>query len=150
MIEAIEAAGGEGVLIDRIADGETLAGIARSLGNCSRNLLSTYLNRDDTRKATVQRARETGADAMAEDTIHIADTTPPSQASAARLRIEQRKWFASKVLPDTYGEKNQASVTINVNTLHLEALRALRNERILDVSHVTVQTTEEPLQLTDN
>lgn len=149
MIEAIELAGGEAALIDRIADGETMADLARALG-CSRNLLSTYMNRDETRRATVQRARETGADAMAEDTIRIADGALASQASAARLRIEQRRWFASKVLPDTYGEKNQTSITVNVNTLHLEALRQLRTERIIDIGHATVQSNPDTLQLTDN
>ncbi len=153
MIEAITALvigeqTGEDVLLDRIANGETMAALARSLG-FSRNMLSQHLVRDDQRRALLTRARESGADALAEETVEIADAASPSNANVARLKIEQRKWLASKVLPDIYGEKQQASVIVNVNTLHLEALRQLRDERIrtVDVSRVS-QSHGAPAQLT--
>jgi hypothetical protein len=129
MVTAIEAAGGEGALVDRIANGETLAAVALSL-DCSRGLLSTYLNRDEGRRAILSRARGTSADAMAEETLTLADAATPATERVARLQIEQRRWLASKYLPDTYGEKAPASLTINVNTLHLEALKQLRAERL--------------------
>lgn len=149
MRDCIAANGGDVAILDRIANGETVSAIARSIGY-SRNLLAQHLNRDEQAKALLARARETGADAMAEQTIDLADSAQPTSANVTRLQIEQRKWFASKVLPDTYGEKNQATITVNVNTLHLEALKQLRNERIIDIGHATVQTSSEPAQLTDN
>ena len=49
------------------------------------------------------RARETLADMNACDIVHIADTEEDS--NRARVRIDARKWFASKVAPKKYGDK---------------------------------------------
>lgn len=49
------------------------------------------------------RARERQADYLAEETIKIADET--QDPAKARLQVDARKWFASKVAPKKYGEK---------------------------------------------
>jgi hypothetical protein len=68
------------------------------------------------------RARETQADLMAEDILRIADDTsgdiitietdngPVERCNTewvqrSKLKIEARKWLASKLLPKKYGEK---------------------------------------------
>lgn len=40
-----------------------------------------------------------------------------------RVNFNTRRWLASKWHGETYGEQPQAQVTVNVNTLHLDALR---------------------------
>ena len=72
-------------------------------------------------------ARKQYALDLAEETLSIADSTvDPSEANIAKMRIDTRKWMAGKVDPDQWGDKNQqASVTINIQDQHLEALRSL-------------------------
>jgi hypothetical protein len=49
------------------------------------------------------RAKETLADMNAEDILDIADNA--KDANLARLQIDARKWWASKVAPKRYGDK---------------------------------------------
>lgn len=49
------------------------------------------------------RAKDTLADMNAEDILHIADKA--TDANLARLQIDARKWWASKVAPKKYGDK---------------------------------------------
>jgi hypothetical protein len=49
------------------------------------------------------RAREIQADYLAEEGMDIADST--QDPAKARLQIDARKWFASKVAPKKYGDK---------------------------------------------
>jgi hypothetical protein len=53
--------------------------------------------------AQYARAREEQADYYADEIIEIADTA--EDANLARLRIDARKWKASKLRPKKYGEK---------------------------------------------
>ena len=55
--------------------------------------------------ATVARAREAGQDALAGETIDIADEATEETVQAARLRIWARQWYASKLAPKKYGDK---------------------------------------------
>ncbi len=70
------------------------------------------------------RARETGLHVMAEEVISIsddssADTITDDDGKAkpdhewiarARLRVDSRKWLASKLLPKVYGDRQQLDV----------------------------------------
>ena len=49
------------------------------------------------------RAREKQADFYADEIITIADTEP--DAAIARVRIDARKWTASKLRPKVYGDR---------------------------------------------
>ena len=49
------------------------------------------------------RAREKQADFCAGEIVTIADTEP--DAAIARVRIDARKWVASKLRPKRYGDK---------------------------------------------
>ncbi len=51
------------------------------------------------------RAREEQADFYADEIITIADTEP--DAAIARVRIDARKWTASKLRPKVYGDRVQ-------------------------------------------
>ena len=61
------------------------------------------------------KAREAGADALADEIIAIADAVPigaPSEeVRRAQLRIDTRKWSASKLKPKSYGDRVAAEVT---------------------------------------
>lgn len=56
------------------------------------------------------RAREERADVLAEQMIEIADVGS-GDAQRDRLRLDARKWFASKLYPRKYGDKIDATLT---------------------------------------
>ena len=53
--------------------------------------------------AQYARARESRAEFLADEIIDIADAAEDAQK--ARLQVDARKWFASKLAPKTYGDK---------------------------------------------
>lgn len=91
------------------------------------------------------RARELRADFQADEIVHIADTEPDAQV--ARNRIDARKWVASKMLPQQYGDR----LDLNVNqTIDIGAALAEARARALPPSYPTnIQDAEivETLQL---
>jgi hypothetical protein len=101
----------------RIARAEFCSTIAKDVG-VSDATLSLWLNSDDNIKMYV-RAREAQADKFAEDIIQIADDgandsykddegksiTNQDVIARSRLRVDARKWLASKMAPKKYGEK---------------------------------------------
>lgn len=60
---------------------------------------------------TIARARENGADTLAEETVAIADSVrdagqfDSARVNAARLAVDARKWVASKLKPKTYADR---------------------------------------------
>jgi hypothetical protein len=57
-------------------------------------------------------ARERQAEYFGDETKEIADNCEetPEAINKARLRIDQRKWFASKLAPKKYGDKSEVTV----------------------------------------
>lgn len=55
--------------------------------------------------AQYARAKMLQADVLAEDCLTIADNSTPENATVDRLRIDTRKWLASKLLPKQYGDR---------------------------------------------
>ena len=51
------------------------------------------------------RARVDQAHAIAEDAMVVADTANADNAQAVRVRVDTRKWLASKIAPRHYGDK---------------------------------------------
>lgn len=51
------------------------------------------------------RARESQAHREAEEIREIADEATPETVQVARLRVDARKWRASKLAPKVYGDK---------------------------------------------
>ncbi len=71
------------------------------------------------------RAREDQADYHAEEIVDIADTE--TDPNIARVRIDARKWKASKLKPKVYGEKLDlgGDLTMRVTDEQLESRLAL-------------------------
>ncbi len=57
------------------------------------------------------RARAERADLVADECVTIADTDPDPQR--ARVRIDARKWWAAKVNPKKYGDRQQVDMTVS-------------------------------------
>lgn len=92
-----------GLICDRIAEGESLRSICEQVGMPSRSTVHMWLAQNDTFSDQYAHAREAQADKLADEIIEIADTA--TDASIARLRVDARKWAASKLAPKRYGDK---------------------------------------------
>ena len=91
------------VICERIADGESLRAICQANDMPSVTLAKHWLRDDASFAAQYARAREDQADHYAEEIIAIADTE--EDAAKARVRVDARKWVASKLKPKKYGDK---------------------------------------------
>jgi hypothetical protein len=77
----------------------------------------------EARAAALARARARGGQSLAEQTLDIADSASPQEAQVAKLRVDTRRWLASKMAPDEYGDKQQPLVNIDLGSMALDALR---------------------------
>ena len=69
----------------------------------ARRTVLNWMSADTNFCTSIARAREEQAEHLAEEIVNIADTcTDPHKA---RLQIDARKWYASKLAPKKYGEK---------------------------------------------
>lgn len=82
----------------------------------------------------IDEARREQADALAEEALQIADNMADAtgitreEIAVAKERIDVRKWLATVNNPDRYQQnKNGPTVTININQLHLDALKKRRD-----------------------
>lgn len=140
--------GGWPRILERIASGETVAAIARTIlrpdgVSISRNFLSTLLHADPERSAQAKQAHIEGASAMVDDAIHLVDRAPVDRDSVnkAKVQSETRLKVAGFLDRTNWGEQKQSvNVSVNVNSLHVEALRHRVIEAVMPA--VEAQVTE--------
>lgn len=96
----------------RLANGESLRAICASDRDDFIPHIGTVLRwvaEDETFREQYVRAREIQAETLADDIISIADGPKGADDSIKtardRLRVDSRKWVASKLLPKKYGDK---------------------------------------------
>lgn len=87
----------------RLSQGETMISICRDEKMPAQSTVYLWLQKHSEFSEKYARARERQADYFAEQTVAIADET--SDPAKARLQMDARKWFASKVAPKKYGDK---------------------------------------------
>ena len=139
LVKAINTAGGEDAIIDRITAGETIAAIADSLG-ASRPMLSTFLNRSPDAKERLTRARETSAHALVEEALAIADSATHDDDRAKRLQVQMRQWLAGKFNRAAYGDAPAPAVQVNLGQLHLDSLRRVNANPPPRPAHLVVSS----------
>jgi hypothetical protein len=109
-------------ICERLSDGESLNAICKEDRFPSEASVRNWAIEDvDGFSSKYTRAREIQADVLVDEIIAIADeqavcytdggTAFDPDVNRDRLRIDARKWFASKVLPKKYGEKIQTEHT---------------------------------------
>ena len=92
-------------IIERIAAGEGLQGICRDDHMPAASTVRWWVVDDRSGfAARYALARQLQADYLAEETREIADACDDWQK--ARLQVDVRKWFASKMFPNKYGERS--------------------------------------------
>lgn len=123
-------------VLSRIAKGETLASIARDLGFHPQSW-ADRVRADEGLSLAYARAREVGHDALAEQTLEIADTTRASSehVQLSKLRIDTRLKLLACWSPKKYGSKQ----TVDVGNKEGETLRVDSN---VDTVALTLQLAE--------
>lgn len=112
-------------ILELVADGYGLATICSYSAHLpTLHIVRKWLEADSSAEARYRKAREQGADTIAESTLLIADTD--HDATRASIRIKARQWLAERIKPAAYG--NRVDVNINAN-INAEQQRAAAIER---------------------
>lgn len=129
----------------RLANGESLRSICAedredhvpAMGTVLRWVVENEIFREH-----YVRAREIQAETLADDIVTIADGTSDGDVQRDRLRVDARKWVASKILPKKYGDKVahvgggpddapiRTETKLDTTALTDEQLRALASIRV--------------------
>lgn len=73
-------------------------------------------------------AKMSQADLLAEQCLQISDDSTPENVGVDRLRVDARKWLASKLLPKQYGDKLLLEQKNEENEQLKEELKVLRGK----------------------
>jgi hypothetical protein len=93
------------IVCDYIMEGLSLRKIEAIEGMPNRRSILRWLRESPQFQTQYAHAREEQADFYADEMIEIADTEPDS--AKARVRVDTRKWIASKLKSKKYGEATQ-------------------------------------------
>ena len=126
-------------ICNQIAQGDSLNQISKREGMPDAATVHRWMNKNPDFAANIARAREAQAEFYAESIIEIADELEidatykgedvkldVSAAAVARnrLRIDARKWHASKLAPKKYGDKLEVDQTTRIADLTTEQIDA--------------------------
>lgn len=97
------------VIVSRIAEGEALREVCRSRG-WPYSHVARWLSEDDSRRAEYEWALRLWADAVAQETLGVADGADAESVGVAKLRIETRMRLAARWDRERYGERSAVDV----------------------------------------
>jgi hypothetical protein len=92
-------------ICEEIADGRSLRSICDADSMPNKATVFRWLAAQPEFRDQYACAREAQADSYVDDITDIADRAKPDDAAVARLRIDARKWAASKLKPKAYSDK---------------------------------------------
>jgi len=91
-------------ICQRVANGESLRAICLSEEMPGRSTVHEWLAKDSAFADQYAHARDAQADVYADEIVAIADEEA-EDSQRQRLRVDARKWVASKLKPKKYGDK---------------------------------------------
>lgn len=142
-------------LCELIAAGKTDKAALRELGINGTGALYKLQEEDSAAADRLARARKTGAAAMASETVDIADELElqgillADPVRVATARITTRQWLAGKRNREEFGDAKGVAVQVNVNGLHLQAVRQLSQAVDVQVIDVEPEPELEPVPQLD-
>ena len=115
----------------RIASGRSARDVCSASDMPNRSTIVEWCHSNPIFSAQYDAAKESRAENIFEDTLNIVDNVAEEAAcvAKARLQMDARKWFLSKMLPKKYGDKladaeidtNDGEITINVRRVGKDA-----------------------------
>lgn len=143
-------------LCELIAAGKTDKAALRELGINGTGALYKLQEEDSAAADRLARARKSGAAAMASEVVDIADELTEDETAdpvrVAQGRITTRQWLAGKRDREGFGDAKGVAVQVNVNGLHLQAVRQLSQAvdvQVIDVEPELVPQLDAPESLDD-
>ena len=127
-------------ICDRLGVGESLRSICRGDEMPALSTVFKWLNQQPAFADQYARAREEQAEALADEIVAIADEADvavkhegeevrlaldATGVARNRLRVDARKWAASKLKPKKYGDKIQTEHSGSVTLTHEQFLASL-------------------------
>lgn len=88
-----------------VALGNSLRKVLKGKGMPSMSKLMETLAGDSVFAQQYARARKQGIELHIDGLVDLADTADADNAHAVRLKVDVRKWIASKLVPKVYGER---------------------------------------------
>lgn len=112
-------------ICERLAEGESLRTICAGEGMPYRGTVFRWLASDEKFRLQYAHARDAQADTLADEIVDIADDgtrdtyldadgnekTNQDVIARSRLRVDARKWVASKLKPKVYGDRTTTAIT---------------------------------------
>lgn len=103
-------------ICERIVAGESMRAICADPDMPAISTVFRWLSLNAQFSEQYARAKEEQAEAFADEIVRIADKDVPDEDTAVltardRLRVDARKWVASKLKPKKYGDKVQTELT---------------------------------------
>lgn len=99
-------------ICERIAKGESVLAISKESGMPSQSMIYRWLESHVEFREKYARARDRQADSLAEQALEIADQAAPGRSDAARLQVDTRKWWAARLAPRRWGERQHHEVDV--------------------------------------
>lgn len=96
-------------ILEEIAIGKSLISVCKKL-KIGYSTVTQWLRENSQFSANYARAREDQADYLAEIIIDISDNEKLTP-EARRIRIDSRKWYAGKIRPKKYGDKQGLEIS---------------------------------------
>ncbi len=124
-------------ICEKYSAGQTIRDLADEYG-VSKSVLHRFVSMHENAEQW-EAAKKAAAALYAEECLEIADESSRDLVvdgngnervnhevvNRSKLRVETRKWIAGKLDPAGYGEQ-KGGVTVNIASVHLDVLRALR------------------------
>lgn len=141
-------------IMEQVADAVTLYNIAKQF-DVTRSALTDWIEASPDRSERLKRARAQRATTHAERALQIAegglDPSLPITDAARKNAITTHLWAASRLDRKQYGEQKGPDITINLATLHLDALRHCNTvERVERTQHKVLEARQQDVQGVDN
>lgn len=129
-------------ICERLAKGESLRKICETDGLPTMTSVFRWLEKDEKFREQYARARELQADTLADEILDIANTPQIGTKSVSkatgleitegdmiehrRLQVDARKWYASKLAPKKYGERQQIDMEVKDVTPMADRMKQAR------------------------
>ena len=106
-------------ICERVSSGELFTHVLRDM-DLAVSTLYQWLHANDEFAELYAKAREIQADVHADSIVGIADLAEAGDVQVARLRVDARKWVASKLRPRTWGDKVDLNVSGQLEVMEID------------------------------
>ncbi len=111
-------------ICERLADGESLRFVCEDIEMPSRQTVRIWLRDKEQFRSHYASACQLRADSLAEEALERGRNCSAEDANAARVHIDSIKWYAGKVAPKKYGERQTHEVELSANAKLLALIEA--------------------------